>query len=79
MEFADLVLKNGPILTMDFNNRVARALAVKDGKIIAVGHEAEIKRLIGPTTEVIALKGRTVTPGLINTHDHLLELIEKSF
>jgi len=73
MEFADLVLKNGSILTMDSNNRVARALAVKDGKIVAVGHKPEVKRLIGPRTEVIELNGRTVTPGLINTHDHLLE------
>jgi predicted amidohydrolase YtcJ len=75
MEFADLVIKNGPILTMDTNNMIARALAVKDGKIIAVGHKTEVKRLIGPTTELIDLDGKTVTPGLINTHDHLLELL----
>lgn len=73
MSFADLVFQNGPIITMDKNNRVANAIAVKDGKIITIGTKPEVKRLIGPMTEFIDLNGRTLTPGLVNTHDHLLE------
>jgi len=73
MSFADLVLQNGPILTMDKDRRKADAVAVKDGRIIVVGSKPEVTRLIGPLTEVIELDGRCVTPGLVNSHDHFLE------
>jgi predicted amidohydrolase YtcJ len=73
MSFADLVLSEGQIITMDSSKRIVDAVAVKDGKIIAVGSKPEVKRLIGPQTTLIELDGKTVTPGLINTHDHFLE------
>ena len=73
MVHADLVLMNGTILTMDPENTVAGALAVKDGKILKAGTSAEISELIGGETEVIDLDGRTATPGLISTHDHFLQ------
>ncbi len=73
MSFADLVFKNGPVVTMDAKRRVADAMAVKGGRILAIGSEPEVKRLIGPTTEVIDLEGQALTPGLVNTHDHMLE------
>jgi len=73
MSFADLVIKDGPVVTMDAKRRIAEAVAVKDGKIMTVGYEPEVTRLIGPMTEVIDLAGRTLTPGLVNTHDHMLE------
>ena len=73
MSFADLVLKNGPVVTMDAKRRVAEAVAIKDGKIAVVGSEPEVKRMIGPLTEVVDLAGRALTPGLVNTHDHMLE------
>jgi len=73
MSFADLIIKDGPVVTMDAKRRIAEAVAVKDGKIMTVGYEPEVTRLIGPMTEVIDLAGRTLTPGLVNTHDHMLE------
>ncbi len=73
MSFADLVLQNGTVLTMDKKRRKADAVAVKDERIIAVGSKPEVTRLIGPLTEVIELNGRCVTPGLVNSHDHFLE------
>ena len=73
MSFADLVIQNGPIITMDPKRGIVDAVAVLDGKIIAVGSKPEVKRLIGPMTEVVDLYGRACTPGLVNTHDHFLE------
>jgi predicted amidohydrolase YtcJ len=67
---ADLVLTNGRVLTVDANDRIAEAVAVAAGVIVAVGTSEEIKAHIGPRTEVIDLKGRTATPGLIDSHVH---------
>jgi len=73
MSFADLVIQNGPVITMDPRRGIVEAVAVQDGKIVAVGSKPEVKRLIGPMTEVVDLDGRACTPGLVNTHDHFLE------
>ena len=67
----DLILASGRVLTVDANDRVAEALAVRDGVIVAVGTTAEIERLAGPDTRRIDLAGRTATPGLIDAHLHL--------
>jgi predicted amidohydrolase YtcJ len=66
----ELVLIKGKILTMDLGSTVAEALAVRDGKILAVGSNAAIKLLEGPQTQVIDLAGKTVVPGMIDTHAH---------
>src|SRR5271157_1136758 len=59
---ADFVLLGGKIVTMDPNNSMAQAVAVKWGKIIAVGTNEEIRPLIGEKTVVVDVKGRTVVP-----------------
>ena len=67
---ADLILRNGKILTVDANFSIAQAIAVTGSKISAVGSDADVMKLSGPDTQVIDLKGRTVTPGLMDTHLH---------
>ena len=67
---ADLVLKNGRILTMDAEDRTARAAAIHGERIAAVGSEEEILPFVGRETKVLDLKGATVLPGLIDTHAH---------
>ncbi len=68
---ADLLLINGRILTMDARDSIAQAVGVKDGKIVAVGTNAEIEPLAGTATQVIDLDGRTALPGLTDCHVHL--------
>jgi predicted amidohydrolase YtcJ len=68
-----LILFHGHILTVDSADSVAQALAVKDGKIIAVGSDAEILRLAGARTQRIDLHGQTATPGLIDSHAHIAD------
>ena len=68
---ADLLLINGRVLTMDVRNSVAQAVAVRDGKIVAVGTNAEVELLAGASTQVIDLDGRTALPGLTDCHVHL--------
>ncbi len=70
---ADLILKNGVVLTLDSLDTASEAVAVKDGKILSVGSDEEMSKLSGPGTKVIDLRGRTATPGLISTHDHFLQ------
>ena len=67
---ADLVLRNGRIVTVDPGFRILQAIAVKEDRILAVGTDAEIGRLIGDRTRVIDLAGKTVIPGLVDSHLH---------
>jgi predicted amidohydrolase YtcJ len=67
---ADLVLQNGTVITVDSQDNVAEAVAVQDGKIVAVGTDREIERWVGPGTTRIDLEGSTVTPGLLDAHAH---------
>src|SRR6266496_2015837 len=71
--FADSVYHNGKVLTVDERFSVAQALAVRDGKIMAVGSNAEILNLAGPNTQRLDLKGKTIIPGFIDTHSHLFQ------
>ncbi|MEX2454116.1 MAG: amidohydrolase [Rhodospirillaceae bacterium] len=67
----DLVLHGGSVLTVDAAFTVAEAIAIRDGRVLAVGDSREIRRLGGDRTEEIALEGRTVIPGLIDGHAHM--------
>nr|WP_047580053.1 amidohydrolase [Methylobacterium sp. ZNC0032] len=70
---ADIVLRNGPIWC-GREEGVVGALAIFRDKVLAAGSDAEIKPLIGPKTRVIDLKGRLATPGLNDSHLHLVSL-----
>jgi hypothetical protein len=69
---ADTVLVNGRIATLDAKATVAEALAIRGGRIVAVGNFARVKPLIAKSTRVIDLHGRTVIPGLIDSHMHAI-------
>ena len=71
-ETADIVFKNGTIYTVDNENTTAEAVAVKDGMIIAIGSTANISKHEGDGTEVVDLEGKTMTPGFIESHGHLM-------
>ena len=70
---ADLVFVGGPIVTVNAKNEEAQALATKDGKIVAVGLEADIrKNWVDQKTQVIDLRGQTLMPGFVEPHVHIV-------
>lgn len=69
---ADIILQNGNILTVDSNDRIAQAVSISKGIIQKVGTDLEVSSFKGPLTQVIDLKGRTVTPGIIDAHNHMI-------
>nr|BFD42882.1 amidohydrolase [Pseudomonas sp. FFPRI_1] len=72
MAATDLVLLNGQIFTADRAQPKVQALAVENGKVLQVGSDAQIKALIDKGTRVIDLQGKTLMPGLIDTHSHAI-------
>ena len=71
-QHADTVLYNGKIVTADERGSVHQALAVRDGRIVALGKSAELRRLADKSTRAIDLRGRTVIPGMIDVHMHAI-------
>ena len=69
---ADLLLINGKIITQDATSSVKEAIAIEAGRVVATGSAAELRKLAGPSTRVIDLGGRTVIPGLIDSHIHAI-------
>jgi predicted amidohydrolase YtcJ len=68
----DLILHHGLIATLDRARPTASAVAIADGRFVAVGNDAEVMALAGPSTRVIDLHGRRVLPGLIDNHLHII-------
>ena len=79
IRYPERILHNGKIVTMDDKSRstnpgtISQALAIRDGKILALGTNSRILALKGPKTEIIDLGGRTVIPGIIDTHYHAMD------
>ena len=71
MSHADLVLTGGKILTLDARSRTVEALAVRGGRVAALGRDDEIAPLIGPGTRRVDLRGRLAVPGLFDGHAHM--------
>ena len=69
-KFPDQIYTNATVITLDDQSTIAQAIAIQDGRILAVGDAAQIERLAGPGTEVIDLSGKTLLPGFIAAHEH---------
>jgi predicted amidohydrolase YtcJ len=81
---SDLLLRNGAIYTMDADQPWVEALAIRRGRLVAVGTEAAARAAVGADARVVDLQGRMVMPGLIDVHNHFVwagraELYETSF
>ena len=73
IRYADMVLYNGHVLTMDRDQppiNVVQAVALRDRRIMAVGEDARILKMAGPNTVKMDLDGKAVIPGVIDTHSH---------
>jgi predicted amidohydrolase YtcJ len=71
--FADTVITGGKVITVNPLNEIAEAVALREGKILAVGRTEDVTLLAGPHTERIRLNGQTVLPGFIEPHTHFME------
>jgi len=69
---AESIWSGGPILTMNDKAMRAEAVAVAHGKILAVGKRSEVMKLKGPNTQLVDLKGRTLVPGFVDAHGHIV-------
>jgi predicted amidohydrolase YtcJ len=69
---ADLILHHGLFTTLARSQPTATAVAIRDGRFLAVGGDSDVMALAGPTTRIVHLKGRRVLPGLIDNHLHII-------
>ncbi|MFN2541319.1 MAG: amidohydrolase [Chthoniobacterales bacterium] len=76
-DMADLILFNGNIYTVNERQPRAEALAIKKNSIIFVGSNAEAKKFAAPQTHIVDLAGRTVVPGLTDSHCHIFGIGER--
>ena len=66
------IMLNGVVHTMDKDDRTAQANAVEGNHIVAVGSNADVRRTAGPRTKIVDVGGRTIIPGLNDTHIHAI-------
>jgi predicted amidohydrolase YtcJ len=78
MQVADTVLLGGRIVTLDAAERTVESLAIREGRVLAVGDDAAIRKLIGERTQIIRLDGKTILPGLIESHCHSFSVARAS-
>ena len=72
-ELADLILHNGKVVTVDDRFTIQEAVAVREGRIVQVGRDADVLKRRGPRTELVDLRGKMVVPGLIDSHAHPID------
>ena len=77
--YPELILTNGQILTVDEDFSIMEALAIRNGRILATGSNGDIEALAGPGTQRRDLHGRTVIPGIIDSHAHLQDMALNQF
>jgi predicted amidohydrolase YtcJ len=70
ISYSDCVIRNAKVITVDAHFSIAEAVAIVGGKIQAVGNNQEISKFIGPNTRIIDAKGKTILPGLCDSHVH---------
>ena len=70
--YADTVIRNTNVITIDPRNPRAQAVAIRGGRFVAVGDNDSVSELVGPETKVVDLPGKTVLPGFIDAHIHVL-------
>ena len=73
---ADVLLRNGKVVTVDDRFSIVQAIAIRGERVLATGSDAEMSRLAGPATKVVDLAGRMVIPGLIDNHAHFMRAAE---
>jgi predicted amidohydrolase YtcJ len=73
---ADTIFHGGDIVTVDDKHPMAKALAVKAGKIVAVGKKDEVLKLKGDATKVVDLQGKTLVPGFLDGHSHFINCLQ---
>ena len=71
-ETADIIYHGGPVITIDDAAPRAEAVAVKNGKILAVGKKEDVLRSKGDATKLVDLAGRTMLPGFVDAHGHVM-------
>lgn len=69
---ADLIVRNGKIVTMEPSQPTVQAVAIGNGVILALGTNAQVARFAGPNTKILDLKGAFATPGIIESHGHFM-------
>jgi hypothetical protein len=73
---ADRIIRGGPIVTVNPAQPYAEAVAISDGRIVAVGSEADVMKHKGEATDVVDLGGRALVPGFVDGHSHFFSLLD---